>query len=108
MVMVRIFLLSDCLSYPVTLFMISVVSHTHFSDHFLGFLSLVNNHVAIKTNSSISQAGRDANKISMTKNIFGGGPIEQQLLQRKIVLRVIQLTFDLTKVCLSISPATLW
>ena len=88
--------------------MISVVSHTHFSDHFLGFLSLVNNHVAIKTNSSISQAGRDVNKISMTKNIFGDGPIEQQLLQRKIVSRVIQLTFDLTKVCLSISPATLW
>lgn len=88
--------------------MISVVSHIHFSDHFFGFLSLVNDQVATKINNGIFQAVRDANKISMTKNIFGDGPIEQQLLQRKIVLRVIQLTFDLTKVCLSISPATLW
>ena len=63
--------------------MISVVSHTHFSDHLLGFLSLVNNQVAIKTNSGISQAGRDANKISMTKNIFENGPIETAVTAKK-------------------------
>ena len=63
--------------------MISVVSHIHFSDHFFGFLSLVNDQVATKINNGIFQVVRDANKISMTKNIFGDGRIETAVTAEK-------------------------
>ena len=86
--------------------MISAVSHIYFSD-FLGFLSLVKNQVASKIDSGISQAVRDANKISMTKNIFKDGSIEIAVTAEKIVSREILLTICLTMVALSISPVIL-
>ena len=76
--------------------MISAVSHIYFSD-FLGFLSFVKNQVASKIDSGISQAVRDANKISMTKNIFKDGRIETAVTAEKNSFR--RNTIDISPDC---------
>lgn len=44
--------------------------------YFIGFFFLVNEHGSTQFGSGISQSVKDANKVSMTKNIFGNNRIE--------------------------------
>ena len=64
------------IAYVILFSVISVLSHIHICDNCLGFLSLVNDQVATRIDSNISQLVGDANKILMCKNTFGDGRIE--------------------------------
>ena len=55
--------------------------------------------------SGISQATRDSNKISTTKNIFSGNCVETAITAEKTALREIILTYGVTIVILSSSLA---